>query len=60
MLCALPWPVLSSFIPGVETWKQTEALMADCISWHGTKTAMETAENYGLVSAEAMGRQDSR
>ena len=27
--------------------------MADSISWHGTKTALETAENYGLVSAEA-------
>eukprot|EP00439_Symbiodinium_sp_Y106_P077042 s796_g16.t1 len=32
---------------------KAQALMADCISWHGTKTAMETAENYGLVSAEA-------
>ncbi|CAE7193596.1 CML16, partial [Symbiodinium pilosum] len=29
------------------------ALMADSISWHGTKTALEAAENYGLVSAEA-------
>lgn len=32
---------------------KAQALMADCISWHGTKTAMESAENYGLVSAEA-------
>ena len=52
-------PVFSSFILGVEESKQTEALMADCISWHGTKTAMESAENYGLVSAEAVGRQAS-
>ena len=29
--------------------------MADSISWHGTKTALEAAENHGLVSEEVGG-----